>query len=50
MARSDGGEADLSAAGRSRRQVPLVIRLLVAAMFAAVIAFGASYALRMLNL
>ena len=35
---------------RKRRQVPLAIRLAVAALLAAIIALGASYALRMINL
>jgi hypothetical protein len=35
---------------RKRRRAPRAIRLAVAALFAAMIALGASYALRTLNL
>jgi len=35
---------------RKRRQMPLTFRLAVAALLAAIIALGASYALRTMNL
>ena len=47
MARS--GELDRPQMGRRRRRIPYAIRLLLAALFAAAVALGVSYALRRLN-
>ena len=52
MSRPDEGEAGLYAVGHRRRgrQVPFALRLVLAALFAAILALGASYSLRILNL
>ena len=52
MTRFDEVETGRDAArgSRSARQMPFALRLLVAAIFAAIVAFGASYTLRVLNL
>ena len=49
MMRSDARKADSSGMRRRSWRVPYAIRLLAAALFAALVAFGASYALRRLN-
>ena len=52
MPRPGKREAVLHDAGHSRsaRQAPFALRLLVAVLFAAIIALGASFLLRVLNL
>ncbi len=49
MPGSDSKEVDLSGMGRRRWRVPYAMRLIVAALLAAAVAFGISYALRRLN-
>lgn len=49
MARSDARELGHDGIGRRRWRVPYTIRLLLAALLAAGVAFGISYALRRLN-
>jgi len=50
MTPQDRSESARQSRPRQRRQVALVIRLLIAALFAVALAGGASYALRTLNL
>jgi len=49
MTGSDTREVDRSAMGRRRWRVPYVFRLFLAAVLAAGVALGISYALRRLN-
>jgi hypothetical protein len=51
MATSDRREAAIGCgSGRVRRRVPLAIRMMFAALLAALVALGVSYGLRTLNL
>jgi len=51
MTQSDQAQIEICSPGRRpRRQLPLTFRLLMAALLAALLAVGASYTLRTLNL